>query len=56
MVVFGTGDDLADENDGANWCHTTSGSYMYDTNVDGVGQHNYGTPGEVNPSCDLADP
>jgi hypothetical protein len=50
------GSGLTDDNDlGSSWCNTRHEDYAFDMDVLGTGIHNYGTPGELNPTCDEAD-
>jgi hypothetical protein len=50
------GSNLTDKNDlGTYWCNTRHEDYAFDEDVPGVGLFNYGTPGELNPTCDEAD-
>jgi len=48
---------VTEDNDvGGNWCRTRASAYMFDEDAAGEDEHNYGTPGVVNPSCTVAEP
>ena len=50
------GSNLTDKNDlGVNWCNTRHEDYAFDEDATSTGVHNYGTPGELNPTCAEAD-
>ena len=53
--LFGDSDLSEENDDGANWCNTRNIAYAFDRDVLAPGIHNYGTPGELNPTCDEAD-
>ncbi len=47
----------SDDNDeGGNWCHSRAESLIFDEDAAGTDEHNYGSPGTINPSCTVADP
>ena len=41
---------------GTQWCHTENEDFIFDESPVSTGEHNLGTPGQVNPSCDDAAP
>jgi len=56
-LIGASGVSEVEENDiGGNWCHTRLLIYAFDFEAAGTGDHNYGTPGELNPTCVVADP
>jgi hypothetical protein len=41
---------------GTQWCHTENEDFIFDVSPISVGEHNLGTPGQINPSCSDAAP